>query len=190
MLRKTLWFLGIAAIAAPAAVVAAGGGPRGAPAPAPPPPRVRFQGMFPNPNAKGVMLMRFEVLNPNPAGLPFVGYRPDSFRPPLKDEFISPIYQVELRRGETWKPQKIGWCGNGVGPVQLPPRRPVTFNLLVPDGSWDAVRVGLRWSAAEKAPEQTAWSDPVPRRLTAAAVSAPRPAPPTRSKPRAPQPPR
>jgi hypothetical protein len=108
-----------------------------------------------------------KVSNPNPKGaLTFIGYKPGSFDPPLPKGRISPIYKVELKRAGKWQAHPIGWCGTGMGAIPLGPRDTANFGAWVPEGDWEAVRVGLTWTtvAFEKAGEKpgdftTVWSN-------------------------------
>jgi hypothetical protein len=91
--------------------------------------------------------MTVEVSNPNQKGsLTFVGYKPDSFDPPLPKGQISPIYKVELKRAGKWQKRPIGWCGTGMGAIALEPQATATFGVWVPEGDWEAVRVGVTWT--------------------------------------------
>jgi hypothetical protein len=47
-----------------------------------------------------------QATNPNKVPVMFVGYRPDSFGPPLQDGQIAPIYVVELKRDGEWKAEQ------------------------------------------------------------------------------------
>jgi hypothetical protein len=108
-----------------------------------------------------------EVSNPNQKGpLTFIGYKPDSFDPPIPKGQISPIYKVELKRAGKWEKQPQGWCGTGMGAIALEPQATATFGVWVPDGDWEAVKVGVTWTtvAFEKAGEKpgdftTEWSN-------------------------------
>jgi hypothetical protein len=126
----------------------------------PQPPAVKFQGV----TASGQMLL--EVTNPNAEPVPYVGYLPNAFAPPLKDGRISPLYRIELRRGGAWKPADLGWCGTGVGPVSIPARGRATFEIHPPQREWDEVRIGLTWfpGADRKGPPAVAWSNPISRK--------------------------
>ena len=108
-----------------------------------------------------------EVSNPNQKGLlTFIGYKPDSFNPPIPKGQISPIYKVELKRAGKWQEEPRGWCGTGMGAIGLEPQAWATFGVWVPEGDWEAVRVGVTWTkvAFEKAGEKpddftTEWSN-------------------------------
>jgi len=115
-------------------------------------------------SSKGSLL--FEVTNPNSVPLPYVGYRANAFSPPLKEGTMAPLYQVELRSGKMWKPVGIGWCGWGIGEVAVPARGKATFDVAVPEGQWDEVRVGLQWhpSADRKVGPEVASSGGISRK--------------------------
>jgi hypothetical protein len=109
--------------------------------------------------------LTFEVSNPNAEPLPFVGYLPSSFEGGLKEGTISPIYRIELLHGREWKDKKIGWCGTGIGPVSIPAKGKVTFQMLLPDGEWDEFRVGLTWyTTANRKEHAVIWSDGLSRK--------------------------
>jgi hypothetical protein len=98
----------------------------------------------------------------------FVGYRSDSFDPPLAKGEISPIYIVELQCNGKWEKHPIGWCGTGMDGIELAAKESNTFGLLVPvDPPWTAVRVGVRWSrpidyrTAEADAFRIGWSEPL-----------------------------
>lgn len=107
-----------------------------------------------------------EVSNPNKAPLMFVGYRSDSFDPPLAEGQISPIYIVELERDDKWQKHPQGWCGTGIDGIELAAEASGKFGFAIPLApDWTAVRVGIRWSrpldfsTAESDAFQIAWSD-------------------------------
>jgi hypothetical protein len=106
-----------------------------------------------------------EVSNPNQKEpLTFIGYKPDSFDPPIPKGQISPIYKVELKRAGKWQEHPIGRCGFGMGGIALEPQATATFGVWVPEGDWEAVRVGVTWTtvAFEKAGKNdftTEWSN-------------------------------
>ena len=87
--------------------------------------------------------LTFEVSNPNEATLMYTGYEPTAFDPPLDPASFSPIYQIEVLRDSTWQDHPIGWCGTGMGNLELKPHTPVVFGVAVPDDGWTAVRVGF-----------------------------------------------
>ena len=111
-----------------------------------------------------------EVRNPTSEPLIFVGYLPDSFDPPLAEGTASPIFVLEFQRNGEWQPHPLGWCGTGMGAIELAAEGASTFGAFVPfEPAWDAVRVGIRWSrpldfdTAEAEAYTTAWSKPLPR---------------------------
>jgi hypothetical protein len=98
-----------------------------------------------------------EVSNPNRKGaLTFVGYKPDSFDPPIPAGRVAPLCKVELKRAGKWQAHPVGCCGTGLGAIPLAPRATAAFGAWVPAGGWEAVRVGLTWTTApfEKAGER------------------------------------
>jgi hypothetical protein len=73
-----------------------------------------------------------EVSNPNQKGaLTFIGYKLDSFDPPIPKGQISPIHKVELKRAGKWQQQPMGWCGTGMGAIPLAPWATATFGAWV-----------------------------------------------------------
>lgn len=107
-----------------------------------------------------------EASNPNKLPLMFVGYRPDSFEPPVEKGRLSPIYVVELQRDGKWREHPIGWCGTGMDGIELPAGPAQSFAIAVPaDPAIQAVRVGIHWSrpiafeTAEPDAFKTAWSE-------------------------------
>jgi hypothetical protein len=109
--------------------------------------------------------LTFEVTNPNAAPLPYVGYLPESFDGGLKAGTIAPLYKLELLRDKAWKPHEMGWCGTGRGPVTLPAKGKVTFEVPPPGGEWEEFRVGLTWfGTAERKDPAVAWSKAVSRK--------------------------
>src|SRR5262249_43330138 len=124
------------------------------------PPSIKLQSVTP----KGMLL--FEVTNPNAAPPLYFGYTANSFTPPLKEGTIFPLYNVELLRGKEWKPKEMGWCGTGVGPVTLPAKGKVTFEVLQPGGEWDEFRVGVLWFAKQdmKGEAGISWSPLISRK--------------------------
>jgi hypothetical protein len=113
----------------------------------------------------GIVIADIEVTNPNEAPLPYFGYTSDSFDGGIKEGTISPIYQIELKTANEWKKHPLGFCGTGIGPVTLPAKSKVTFQAVLPAGSWNAVKVGIRWwhPAADKSKSAVAWSGEIDR---------------------------
>ncbi len=115
-----------------------------------------------------------EASNPNKSPIMFVGYRPDSFEPPIEEGHISPIYVIQFQRDEKWEEHKVGWCGTGIDGIELPAGRTRKFAFAVPvfiagvpvDLAGKVVRVGIRWSrpldysTAKPEAFQVAWSEP------------------------------
>jgi hypothetical protein len=158
-------FLGVCCALAVAAAVEGHAAPDTPPATSQPAKiRLRAAGRQKVGEAAGFSLVA-EVSNPNPKeALTFIGYRPDSFDPPLPKGRIAPLYKIELKRAGKWQAQRIGWCGTGLGAIPL--RDTATFGVWIPEGDWEAVRVGLTWTtvAFEKAGEKpgdftTVWSN-------------------------------
>ncbi len=127
------------------------------------PPRIRFLGVSRVPAGEGHLRLIFEASNPNEAPLPYRGYLAEGFAPPLHKGVIAPHYLIEFRRDGKWKPEPIGWCGTGAGPVQLPARGTAQFAVDVPKDNWHAVKVGVDWFATpdRKGVPTTTWSDVV-----------------------------
>jgi hypothetical protein len=108
-----------------------------------------------------------KVSNPNKGqSLTFLGYKPDSFDPPIPKGQISPIYKIQLKQAGQWQDHPIGWCGTGMGAIPMAPQSEATFGVSVPDGDWQSVRVGVTWTTVsfENAGEKpgdftTVWSN-------------------------------
>ncbi len=116
--------------------------------------------------ARGFSLA-IECSNPGTQMLRYVGYRPDSFDPPIPKGQMQPIYRVELKQAGKWQPHPIGWCGTGVDDIELVPKTSATFGVWVPAGPWEAARVGVAWRAAageKDAAPAIAWSPELTRR--------------------------
>jgi hypothetical protein len=106
--------------------------------------------------------LRVRVENPNAVAIPYIGYTPESFNPPLPAELMSPIYRIELLQDGKWNRPTLGFCGTGKGAVSLEPRSVKSFDLGVPKGDWDAVRVGITWHVEGPNPDyQPAWTPPI-----------------------------
>jgi hypothetical protein len=125
----------------------------------PQPPAVHFHG-FTDTGA-----LQFAVTNPNRVPLPYVGYTNDSIVPRSPDEVIHPAYRIELCRNQVWQLKDARWCKSGMGPVTVPASGTVTFRLLVPEGEWDEIRVGLMWvpSGEHKGERAIAWGPAISR---------------------------
>ncbi len=61
-----------------------------------------------------------EASNPNKSPLMFVGYRPDSFDPPIERGTMSPIHSIQFQRDGKWEEHPQGWCGTGIDGIELP----------------------------------------------------------------------
>jgi hypothetical protein len=108
-----------------------------------------------------------DLKNAGQAPVTFVGYRSDSFAPPLEEGQLSPIYVIEVERSGVWEEYPIGWCGTGMDAIPLSADGHGTFGFAVPmEPHWDRVRVGVRWSTpldfatADPPAFRVAWSDP------------------------------
>ena len=115
--------------------------------------------------AKGFSLA-VEVSNPGKHSLWYLGYRPDSFDPPIPKGQMRPIYRLELKQDGKWQQYPIGWCGTGMDELELAPNTSATFGVWAPAGPWDAVRIGLTWhppGAREDSPPTLAWSPELTR---------------------------
>lgn len=107
-----------------------------------------------------------EASNPNKVPLMFVGYRADSFDPPIAEGHISPIYSIHFQRDGKWEKHPIGWCGTGMDGIEFQAGTTKKFGLAVPvDLAGKVVRVGIRWSrplkfdTAEPDAFKVAWSE-------------------------------
>jgi len=111
--------------------------------------------------AKGFSLA-VEVSNPGAQMLRYLGYRPDSFAPPIPKRQMMPIYRIELKQAGKWQQHPIMWdCGFGMDELEFAPKASATFGVWVPAGPWEAVRIGLTWhpaGAREDSPPMVAWS--------------------------------
>jgi hypothetical protein len=60
----------------------------------------------------------------------------------------------------------LGWCKTGVGPVSIPARGKVTFQVHVTDGGWKQLKIGLAWFDApdRKGTAAVAWCRPIDRK--------------------------
>lgn len=107
------------------------------------------------------------VSNPNEQQpLSFIGYRSESFDPPIPKGQISPIYKIHVKRAGQWREHPIGRCGTGMGAIALAPQSTATFGVWVPDDDWQSVRVDVTWTTVpfEKASGKpgdftTVWSN-------------------------------
>ncbi len=107
-----------------------------------------------------------EVSNPGPQTLRYVGYRSDSFDPPLQKGQMMPMYRVELKLNGKWQEDPIGRCGTGIDDIEFAAKTSATFGVWVPAGPWEAVRIGLPWRPAGDAKDATppiAWSPELTR---------------------------
>ena len=102
-----------------------------------------------------------KVTHPNDQPLPYVGYVPESFSPPIPEGRIEPLFKVEYLRNGQWQPSPLGWCGTGLGPVSLPTGKPVTFFVHVDSDGFEAVRVGISWHVPDSSHAEVAWSNHV-----------------------------
>jgi len=112
-----------------------------------------------------------ELANPHQESLKFVGYRSDSFDPPIAEGTVSPIYIIELQRDGKREEHPIGWCGTGMDGIQMAGKAKATFGFAIPaDTPFDAIRVGVRWArelnfeTAEDSDLSIAWSKPLERK--------------------------
>jgi hypothetical protein len=126
------------------------------------PPIVKFTGAR---QAEAHIIASFEVTNPNEVPLPYVGYTPDSFEGGLQAGTIAPIYRIELKKLDQWNKHPIGFCGTGIGPVTLPRKSKVTFQVALAAREWDAAKVGLSWwePTADETKATVAWSSEISR---------------------------
>jgi hypothetical protein len=142
------------------------------------PPEIILRGAGPAAlGAENCLALTFEISNPNEASLPYTGYRPDSFDPALAAGQISPLCQIELKRDGKWQPQPIGYCGWGMGELELAAGASATFGLMVPADDWQAIKVAVgRFSAwsGERA-TTTVWSAEFSRAEIEGAQAAPAP---------------
>lgn len=105
--------------------------------------------------------LALEVSNLNSASLVYTGYAPDSFDPPLAAGQMSPICRIELKRDERWQPHPIGYCGFGLGDLELAPGSSATFGVMIPADDWQAVKISIgsfSGFSAEERTTTTVWS--------------------------------
>ncbi|MGA2254782.1 MAG: hypothetical protein ABSG53_08985 [Thermoguttaceae bacterium] len=111
-----------------------------------------------------------EVSNPGDQALRYVGYRSDSFHPPLQKGQMMPLYQVELKQAGKWQKHPIGYCGWGVDNIELAAKTSAAFGVRALAGPWEAVRIGLPWHPfgdKEDAAPTIAWSPELTKQETA-----------------------
>ncbi len=116
--------------------------------------------------AKGFSLA-VEVSNPGTQMLRYLGYRPDSFAPPIPKGQMIPIYRIELKQAGKWQQHPIMWdCGTGIDDVEFAAKTSATFGVWLPAGPWEAVRIGVAWRPAagdKEAALAVAWSPELTR---------------------------
>ncbi len=126
----------------------------------PRPPKVEVQDATANEHEGYFVVLK--VTNTNKEPLPYIGYVPSSFDPPIPEGRIEPIYKMEYWKQDQWTASPLGWCGTGIGPVTLPPEESVKFSVHVHNKEWDAVRIGISWREPKSKPSdsrtRTAWS--------------------------------
>jgi hypothetical protein len=116
--------------------------------------------------AKGFSLA-VEVSNPGTQMLRYLGYRPDSFAPPIPKGQMMPIYRIELKQAGKWQQHPIMWdCLTGMDELAFAPKASATFGVWVPAEPWEAVRIGVAWRPAagdKEAALAVAWSPELTR---------------------------
>lgn len=129
------------------------------------PPEIRLKEVSPNQISTGYKHLTFEVHNPNDVALPYSGYTQNSFDPPLTAKTIAPLYHAEFERDGEWVPEELGWCGVGIGSVELPPHSKLVFDFPANLDEWTELRVAISWGdpRQEQQKWQTAWSESVKR---------------------------
>jgi hypothetical protein len=100
--------------------------------------RLRDPGRQMMADARGFSL-NVEVSNAGTHVLKYVGYRSDSFSPPIEEGRMAPMYRLEVRQAGKWKVCPIGWCGTGIDDIEIAPKTSATFAVWVKAGPWDAV---------------------------------------------------
>jgi hypothetical protein len=162
-MSRSGWILTALALALPAGGVLAQQTAKNEPAQAAP--RVRFRGVSALPAGAESVNLEFEAENRTSKPIPYLGFVADPGTRPDPKARISPLYQVQFEREAGWKPHGIGWCGTGLGPVQLEPGKKATFIISVPLDNWQSVKAGLSWyPTTERQNAQVAWSEAVPRK--------------------------
>lgn len=106
--------------------------------------QLRFKGRSPE-----HLSAAFEVRNLTDKPIAYLGYTAESFDPNLPSGTVAPLYSIELQQDGKWVDHQVGFCKFGQGPVEFPPRDTVSFDAHLPEGSWDAFRIGVRLKRVE-----------------------------------------
>lgn len=124
------------------------------------PPTISLIGLSPLPEGASHIRLRFNASNANAFVVPYLGYRADGFTPNLPTGMIAPLYRLQFQSNGQWKETPIGWCGFGMGEVELPPLSKKSFDVSIPKAGWEAVKVGIEWypTPERKGDPSTAWS--------------------------------
>ena len=103
--------------------------------------------------ASGSYLTCFEIKNTSSEVFGFSGYSDDS-----------PIYRCELLKFGRWHPERMGWCGVGMGQHDFPPGKTFPLDTLPPKGSrpW-RIALPVRSTTPDgKTAEPLFYSAPIP----------------------------
>ena len=76
-----------------------------------------------------------EVTNPGPQTLQYVGYRPDSFNPPIPKGRMQAHLPHRAETAGKWQTHPIGWCGTGMDDLEFAPQDLGDLRCLGPGGA-------------------------------------------------------
>jgi hypothetical protein len=106
----------------------------------------------------------FELTNPTNKPLGFIGFRANSFNPPIPKGRAMPFWVADLRQAGkiTDSRDGSGGCGYGLGRVEIQARSSATFGVALPEGGWDDMVVRIPASL----PGESEWvvSDTITRK--------------------------
>jgi hypothetical protein len=108
--------------------------------------------------------LSFEVDNPGKSPIAYAGYTPESYTDGIPAGEIRPIYQIEVRAGNEWKPMELGHCATGRGKVLIDAKTKLRFYSVIPEGDWTETRVGICWQQGDnQSLRGVAWSGTIKR---------------------------
>lgn len=123
-------------------------------------PRVRFEGR--HRIAGGPIALCFSVETTGRTPRWIRGYLP-SPGPLGPSANLAATYDLRVRMGGQWVPDRPDWCKSGTGMLKLEPGARSYFSVLAPEGRWQELQVGLSWSprGGARSGLRTTWSEPV-----------------------------